>query len=139
MMMFVSLCNELIAQYEVYYCLHHYCRVVKHCVGCISFNHVYLVCGLALLFVLYQAMEFLWDLLPYTWKLLLIIFIWHLLRRATNIAPKKPFLTNILDALLVIPYTFRLGPWGRPNDISEGRRILLLCTRFSYILIQYLF
>ena len=69
-------------------------------------------------------MEFLWDILLNALRLILAIFTWHLLRRVTNIAPNKPFLTNVLDALLEIPYMLKLGPWGQPNDINEGMRIL---------------
>ena len=68
-----------------------------------------------------REMEFLWSLLPYTWRLVLVVFVWNLLRRSTKVAPKKPFITNVLDSLLAIPFALKVGPWGKPNDINEGK------------------
>ena len=68
----------------------------------------------------------LWTLLSYIPKVVAVVYIYEVLKRTTRISPKKPLLTNLIDALLKIPFMLRLGAWGRPNAINEGCNILII-------------
>jgi len=55
----------------------------------------------------------------------------EVIRRKIFVCPTKPLLTCILDAALVIPYYFKLGPFKEPNDVNQAVLLAIKSTKLS--------